>query len=178
MIGYVADVADVAGNMQGSAAYQAPNGSADGQMLALQELGLFIYFSAATDPVDGETCLMPQNGVGRWILVCPSVDLIWSHLYGQELSAVNIRAVHAQVSPASEMTIAAGSWGEFEAQVPGVVGGSTLVPAPGSGVPAGVFLAGSAPYNGSVTVSVFNAAGGAVTLLPSASIKVIALSRF
>ena len=48
------------------------------EVVLIPELGLFRYDAAATDPVDGETCLATESGVGRYLIVLPDVDWLFA----------------------------------------------------------------------------------------------------
>ena len=80
------DVAQGSGALQGSLNYNLPAGSYDGQLYFLEFLGLFVFKSTSTDPSEGETCIAPISGPGRWLLISPTWDFIYAWLSGTELA--------------------------------------------------------------------------------------------
>lgn len=53
-------------------------------------LGLYHYDPSCTDPADGEVCIMSENGVGRWLLVLPALDWLFS-LSRREYKNIDLR---------------------------------------------------------------------------------------
>lgn len=84
----IPDVADYSGNYQGEADYYLPAG-VEGETALVERLGLFVFREAATDPVDGETCIAPIAGSGLWLLICPSWDFVYAWLEGTDLAFMN-----------------------------------------------------------------------------------------
>ena len=54
-----------------------PAGTA-GAFEYVEGLGLFRFDAASTEPAEGETCIMPASGQGRWLLMLPDGDLLLS----------------------------------------------------------------------------------------------------
>jgi hypothetical protein len=46
-------------------------------------LGLFRYDENSEAPVDGETCIAPASGPGRWLLVVPDIDHVLAWIYDE-----------------------------------------------------------------------------------------------
>jgi hypothetical protein len=65
----------------GLAASTLPSSASDGDYEIVPEIGMFRFYAASEDPVDGETCIAPASGSGRWILVVPAEaqTLAWIH---------------------------------------------------------------------------------------------------
>jgi hypothetical protein len=55
--------------------------ASDKQFILVPGLGIFRYDGNSDDPVDGETCIAPASGPGRWLLTVPDTDhvLAWIH---------------------------------------------------------------------------------------------------
>jgi hypothetical protein len=54
--------------------------AADGQLLAVDEMGVYKYDADSTVEADGEIVIEPTSGVGRWIMVAPHWDFVWAHI--------------------------------------------------------------------------------------------------
>lgn len=67
-----------------------------GQLAAVAGYGLYRYDPDSTEAADGETLLVPESGVGRWLLVAPHWDFVWAYLAGLlddlqgQMDAVNL----------------------------------------------------------------------------------------
>lgn len=95
------DVAQGSGALQGSLNYNLPAGSYDGQLYFLEFLGLFVFKSTSTDPSEGETCIAPISGPGRWLLISPTWDFIYAWLSGTELAYFSdsiLTAIHVSAT--------------------------------------------------------------------------------
>lgn len=57
-------------------------GAAAGQLAAIMGYGLYRFDPDSTEIADNETVLAPESGTGRWLLVSPHWDFIWSYLSG------------------------------------------------------------------------------------------------
>lgn len=169
------DVADPQGDMQGSTAYTLP-ASADGSMRVLERLGLFVYRAAATDPADGETCIAPSTGVGRWLLLVPSFEFVMGRLAGVELAwldgrlrtaeallvSVNMRALHASASLDFPSIEANTGTATLTVSVPGAATGDRVALAPPAALPAGLIPMAAVTAADTVGLTLFNHTAAAI----------------
>ena len=169
------DVADPQGDMQGSAAYTLP-ASADGSMRVLERLGLFVYRAAATDPADGETCIAPSTGVGRWLLLVPSFEFVMGRLAGVELAwldgrlrtaeaqraSANTRALHASASLDFPSIAATTGTATLTVSVPGAATGDRVALAPPAVLPAGLIPMAAVTAADTVSLTLFNHTAAAI----------------
>ena len=71
-------------------------GASAGQLAAVAGFGLYRYDPDSTEAADGETVLVAESGVGRWLLVSPHWDFVWAYLAGLlddlqgQMDAVNL----------------------------------------------------------------------------------------
>ena len=183
------DIADVSGNLQGETGYYLPAG-AEGATNLVHSLGLFVFSSTATDPVDGETCIAPVSGGGRWLLICPSWNFVYAWLEGQDLSVLsndmitanasiatvttktaanttNITALNARILSASASldfpSIAATTGSAtLTITVTGAAVGDRVTLAPPSTLPAGLIPVGYVSATDTVSITLFNNTAGAI----------------
>ena len=169
------DVADPQGDMQGSAAYTLP-ASADGSMRVLERLGLFVYRAAATDPADGETCIAPSTGVGRWLLLVPSFEFVMGRLAGVELAwldgrlrtaeallaSANMRALHVSASLDFPSIAANTGTATLTVSVPGASAGDRVALAPPAVLPAGLIPMAAVTAADTVGLTLFNHTAAAI----------------
>lgn len=180
---YVEDIADGAGRLQGESAYTLPAGTQDGQLILVERLGLFVFRAAATDPADGETCIAPVSGSGRWLLICPTWDFICAWLNGTDLSVLSdgvadnktsITANTASITALSARLLSASASLDFPSiaattgsatltlTVAGAVVGDRVILAPPSTLPAGLIPAGYVSAADTVSITLFNNTAGAI----------------
>lgn len=169
------DVADPQGDMQGSTAYTLP-ASADGSMRVLERLGLFVYRAAATDPADGETCIAPSTGVGRWLLLVPSFEFVMGRLAGVELAwldgrlrtaeallaSANMRALHVSASLDFPSIEANTGTATLTVSVPGAATGDRVALAPPAVLPAGLIPMAAVTAADTVGLTLFNHTAAAI----------------
>ena len=183
------DVADPQGDMQGSTAYTLP-ASADGSMRVLERLGLFVYRAAATDPADGETCIAPSTGVGRWLLLVPSFEFVMGRLAGVELAwldgrlrtaeallawldgrlrtaeallaSANMRALHVSASLDFPSIGANTGTATLTVSVPGASAGDRVALAPPAVLPAGLIPMAAVTAADTVGLTLFNHTAAAI----------------
>lgn len=169
------DVADPQGDLQGSTAYTLP-ASADGSMRVLERLGLFVYRAAATDPADGETCIAPSTGVGRWLLQLPSFEFVMGRLAGVELAwldgrlrtaeaqlaSANMRALHASASLDFPSIAATTGTATLTVSVPGASAGDRVALAPPAVLPAGLIPMAAVTAADTVSLTLFNHTAAAI----------------
>ena len=169
------DVADPQGDMQGSTAYTLP-ASADGSMRVLERLGLFVYRAAATDPADGETCIAPSTGVGRWLLLVPSFEFVMGRLAGVELAwldgrlrtaeallaSANMRALHVSASLDFPSIEANTGTATLTVSVPGASAGDRVALAPPAVLPAGLIPMAAVTAADTVGLTLFNHTAAAI----------------
>lgn len=55
-------------------------GEEAGQLLMVPGYGVYQWDAISTEPPDGEICIAPAAGDGRWWMVAPAWDFVWSHL--------------------------------------------------------------------------------------------------
>lgn len=169
------DVADPQGDLQGSTAYTLP-ASADGSMRVLERLGLFVYRAAATDPADGETCIAPSTGVGRWLLQLPSFEFVMGRLAGVELAwldgrlrtaeaqlaSANMRALHASASLDFPSIAATTGTATLTVSVPGASAGDRVALAPPAVLPAGLIPMAAVTAADTVSLTLLNHTAAAI----------------
>ena len=169
------DVADPQGDMQGSTAYTLP-ASADGSMRVLERLGLFVYRATATDPADGETCIAPSTGVGRWLLLVPSFEFVMGRLAGVELAwldgrlrtaearlaSANMRALHVSASLDFPSIEANTGTATLTVSVPGAATGDRVALAPPAVLPAGLIPMAAVTAADTVGLTLFNHTAAAI----------------
>ncbi len=188
-INYATDTADPQGDLQGEHDYYMPAGQ-DGDTYLLERLGLFAFHSAATDPADGETCITPVGGVGRWMLICPTWDFVYAYLEGVDLDVINtdidtinadittinadITTINTDITTINNRFISASAALDFPSvaattgtqtltiTVTGAEVGDRVLLAPPSALPAGLIPIGFVSATNTVSVSVFNNTAGAI----------------
>ncbi len=149
-----------------------------GNVVAVQGLGLFRYDPEATDPVDGETCILPaaEGGQdappGRWLLLLPDADLLFS------LSRRELRNLEMETSAKYLRASATLTWGsltsyggaqELAIPVAGAkVGDAVVVSPPAAGLAAGLAFYGYVSAAGTVSVRCLNLKNTAQT--PAAAV--------
>ena len=75
-----------------------------GQLIMVDGYGVYAWDAASTAAADGEICVAPPAGAGRWWLVAPAWDFIWSRLVGLlddvqgQLDAVDAPAVETALA--------------------------------------------------------------------------------
>lgn len=57
-----------------------PAGATDGAIAIVDGYGLYKYSSTDTTIADGETVVTTSTGTGRWTLIAPAWDFVWTHL--------------------------------------------------------------------------------------------------
>lgn len=163
------DVTDPQGDLQGSTAYTLP-AAADGSMRVLERMGLFVYRAAATDPADGETCIAPSTGVGRWLLLVPSFEFVMGRLTGVELAwldgrlrtaeaqlaSANMRALHASAVLDFPSIAATTGTATLTVSVPGASAGDRVALAPPAGLPVGLIPMAAVTADNTVSLTLFN----------------------
>jgi hypothetical protein len=169
------DVADAQGDLQGAPAYSLP-AAADGSMRVLERLGLFVYREAATDPADGETCIAPTTGVGRWLLQVPSFEFVMRRLAGVELAwldgrlrtaeallaSVNTRALHATASLDFPSIAANSGTATLTVSVPGAAIGDRVALAPPAVLPTGLIPVAAVTVVDTVSLTLFYQTAAAI----------------
>lgn len=149
--------ADANGNLPGTVAFRLPPGM-QGQYYLLEPYGLYMFQGAATDPADGQTCILPASGAGRWMLICPTWDFSFTWLQLDFPMAKSLVGSASLDFP----SIAAGSSATLAINVNGaMVGETTIIVAPTT-FPGQVVLRGSVTQPGIVSVVATNNSTGAV----------------
>lgn len=177
------DIVSGSGYLQGESGYTLPAGTQDGQQQLVERLGLFVFRSASTDPVDGETCIAPLSGSGRWLLVCPTWDFVYAWLGGTDLSvlsdgvsqngndiaankaglaSLNARLLSASASLDFPSIAATTGSATLTVTVAGAAVGDRVTLAPPSTLPAGMIPTGYVSTADTVSITLFNNTAGAV----------------
>jgi len=178
----VVDVADGSGNLQGESDYYLPAGNNNDTAL-VERLGLFVFRSSATDPADGETCIAPVSGGGRWLLICPSWDFIYAYIEGTDFAvlsdaitnyAATIAAHTASISAANISTLRASAALDFPSiaattgqqtltiTVTGAAVNDAVVLGAPSAFPAGLSCFGWVSSANTVSITLLNNTAGAI----------------
>lgn len=76
-------------------------GEAAGQLMVVPGYGVYAWDVANTAIADGEICVAPPDGPGRWWLVAPAWDFVWAKL------AAHLDDVQAQLDGVNPDTVAA-----------------------------------------------------------------------
>lgn len=146
-------------------------------------VGLFFLDSEADDPADGETCILPAEGVsGRWMLLVPDVDWLFAFTKkennGDELdiklseALVRIEALEKRKTLRLLATTAELTWPAI-AQAGGTqertiflneaLVGDGVVVIPPAGLVAGLVFSGYVKSTNTVAVKCINVTGAAIT---------------
>lgn len=151
----------------GSADSALPEGNT-APLQYVQGLGFFRFDPNADDPVDGETCIMPSDGNGRWLLALPDIDTLLSMLSDERAIRRLERApVLHMLSTTSNLT-----WGSIAAQggelvrnipLPGAKAGDPVLVVPPAALAEGLGYCGSVSADGTVSVRCINSKASAVT---------------
>ena len=137
-------------------------------------IGLFFRDPAADDPADGETCILPAEGVsGRWILLVPDADWLFalSRKECEELRSIVADLEDSQklklLDASAELTWSAipqaGGTQEQTIPFPGAALGDGVFVVPPPGLVSGVVYGGYVKDSGTVAVRCVNATGSPVT---------------
>lgn len=144
-------------------------------------VGLFFLDPSADDPADGETCILPAEGVsGRWLLLAPDVDWLFalSKKESDELerslseTLPRIETLETQkkiklLEATAELTwpAIAQAGGTQEQQVPLIGGavGDGVVVIPPAGLVAGIVYDAYVKNADTVVVRCVNVTGAAIT---------------
>lgn len=137
----------------------------------VEGLGFFRFDPGAADPPDGETCILPAEGEGRWLLVLPSLDVLLYHAelvldavareQGEEKA--HFLSGSAALSFGTIQPAASGDPVERSLSIPGATAGDGVVVIPPSGLAIGVVYAGYVASGGVVTIRCGNCSRYAVT---------------
>lgn len=155
-------------------------------------VGLFFLDPSADDPADGETCILPAEGVsGRWMLLVPDADWLFalSKKESDELSRrleqsnnnllrllaetqLRIEALEARkllklLESTAELTwtaiAQAGGTQEQTISLPGAAIGDCVLVVPPQGLVSGIVFSGSVKNANAVAVRCVNVTGAAIT---------------
>jgi hypothetical protein len=77
------DVTPEFGEDTGQSAYTMPE--TPHKFILVPELGIFCFYEESVDPADGETCILPHDGSGRWHLIVPSTEFMLAWLEKREV---------------------------------------------------------------------------------------------
>ena len=140
------------------------------EVVLIPELGLFRYDAAATDPVDGETCLATESGVGRYLIVLPDVDWLFalSKKESDELSLnlgerQNLKLLEATAELTWPAISQAGGTQEQTISVTDAAVDDSVIVVPPAGMISGIVYDGYVKNAGTVAVRCVNATGSAIT---------------
>lgn len=134
----------------------------------IEGFGFYRYDPDATDPADGETCLMPEDGVGRWLLALPDIDALLSLLPDERA----IRRFERTVVPRVFAATANLTWASIPAyggelvrtiSVPGAKVGDPVVVVQPPVLAEGIGYYGFVSASGTVSVRCVNSKSTAVT---------------
>lgn len=168
-------VLDLAGAPTFATTEMRVSGSAE--VVLIPELGLFRYDAAAADPVDGETCLATESGVGRYLLVLPDVDWLFAlskkesdeleRSLAERLDALGPLHFMKLLSVAAELTWTAispmgGTQEQTVLHADAAVGDGVLV-VPPAGLVSGIAYDGYVKNAGAIAVRCVNATSSAIT---------------
>ena len=143
------------------------------EVVLIPELGLFRYDAAATDPVDGETCLATESGVGRYLIVLPDVDWLFA-LSKKECDELSLDVAHLEkrqnlklLEATAELTwpaiSKAGGTQEQTISVTDAAVDDSVIVVPPAGLVSGIVYDGYVKNAGTVAVRCVNATGSAIT---------------
>ena len=155
-------------------------------------VGLFFLDPSADDPADGETCILPAEGVsGRWMLLVPDADWLFALSkkesdelnYKLEQSNKNLLRLLAEtqlrietlearkllklLESTAELTwtaiAQAGGTQEQTISLPGAAIGDCVLVVPPQGLVSGIVFSGSVKNANAVAVRCVNVTGAAIT---------------
>lgn len=152
-------------------------------------LGLYMFDKQATDPPDGETCILPEEGDGRWMLVAPGVEWLLALVKTSDPGRLaSVESVVATLMARAELMLGCSAtltWGALAAyggnqaltiSAAGAAVGDAVVVTPPIGLASGIVYHGYVSAANVVTVRCTNCTSAAIT--PAAATwKVIVLKE-
>ena len=154
----------------------------DAPLAIVRGLGLFTFDETATDPVDGEMCLSPSQGEGRWLLLLPDLDVLLAvaRRKSQDIAAAlkpingSITELTSKINSRIKKITASATltWGALSAYggtqalnitVSGAEIGDAVFIAPPQTLLGGVSYSGSVVSTSTVAVRLVNGTNAAVT---------------
>lgn len=137
-------------------------------------VGLFFLDPEADDPADGETCILPAEGVsGRWMLLVPDVDWLFA-LPKKECDELGLEVAHLEkrqnlklLEGTVELTWSAiplaGGTQEQLISLKGAAVGDGVIVIPPAGLVAGLVFSGYVKSGNTVAVRCMNVTGSTIT---------------
>lgn len=126
-------------------------------------VGLFFLDPEADDPADGETCILPAEGVsGRWMLLVPDVDWLFA-LSKKESDELKGQKLHATAELTWSAIPSAGGTQEQLISLKGAAVGDGVVVIPPAGLVAGLVFSGYVKSGNTVAVRCVNVTSSAIT---------------
>jgi hypothetical protein len=141
----------------------------EGALELVQGIGLFRFSEASSALVDGETCVAPASGAGRWLLALPAADMALALFEGRDeagdahdgLKAL-IAATAAEAVPKSALIRASGSNAAAVTCAASATTAAMTVAAPGAEPGDAVALGLPAAWPQALAATALVTAGGAV----------------
>jgi hypothetical protein len=139
--------------------------ASDKQFILVPGLGIFRYVESSDDPVDGETCIAPASGPGRWLLTVPDTDHVLSWIHDKTAGLLDKTPHVPQILSSSATldfpSIAARSNATLTIAVEGAVPGGMVTATPPA-LTAGLIYDVYVSANDTVTVRMTNVTTSAI----------------